>query len=271
MTMKPIWTRLGALLWVMTTFAVTEVGAQVDDTPATRLRPIDAPSAVDRYRPRQPGMSQPIRETAYQNAAGAPVRQAVWQQPQPFTAPALPSGGGFQLPPGDAAPLAAPSLPPSSATMPPRGAPASGGIVSEQSILQGRTLPSGPVQFQPVPSSSDLTPLAPPQLGGEFATVGNCCCVSAPSTYRAASSGGCGPSVTYQAAPAYVVPPVEIPAPAVMPPALVTAVPPPSTPKPLFSFGQERKPVLLGQGIVGQPVAYVPGERFRNALRYIFP
>lgn len=41
--------------------------------------------------------------------------------------------------------------------------------------------------------------------------------------------------------------------------------------RPLLGFGQDRYNVQLGRGIIGQPVAYVPGQPFRNFLRYIFP
>ncbi|MDZ4852525.1 MAG: hypothetical protein SGI77_24815 [Pirellulaceae bacterium] len=41
--------------------------------------------------------------------------------------------------------------------------------------------------------------------------------------------------------------------------------------RPLIGFGQDRYNVQLGRGIIGQPVAYVPGQPLRNFLRYIFP
>jgi hypothetical protein len=40
---------------------------------------------------------------------------------------------------------------------------------------------------------------------------------------------------------------------------------------PLISLGQDRYNVQLGRGIIGQPVAYVPGQWFRNFLRYVSP
>jgi hypothetical protein len=275
MTMNAFWTRVGALPLVMATVTITGATAQVADTPATRLSPIDAPSAVERYRPGPSEMSQRLRDTAYQSATdsswGVPVRHVAWQQSQPFGAPALPGGGGYQLPPSDTAPLAAPSLPPSSGVPLPSGTLPSPPIVSGPSILQGRSLPSSPIGLQPIRSSSDMTPLAPPQLGGEYATVGNCCCVSGPSTYRAASAGVCGPSLTYDVPQAYLPPPSEIPVPAVLPPTFVAPGASAAPIRPLLSFGQQYKPVELGRGIVGQPVAYVPGEPIRNFVRYIFP
>lgn len=41
--------------------------------------------------------------------------------------------------------------------------------------------------------------------------------------------------------------------------------------RPLFTFGQESKRVVVGQGFLGQPVAYVPGQWVRNSIRYLFP
>lgn len=41
--------------------------------------------------------------------------------------------------------------------------------------------------------------------------------------------------------------------------------------RPVVSFGQEKNPVVMGQGIVGQPTAYVPGQPIRNFFRYLFP
>ncbi len=40
---------------------------------------------------------------------------------------------------------------------------------------------------------------------------------------------------------------------------------------PLFSLGQENYNVQLGRGIIGQPTVYVPGQPFRNFLRYLSP
>ncbi len=41
--------------------------------------------------------------------------------------------------------------------------------------------------------------------------------------------------------------------------------------RPLFGFGQQNYNVQFGRGIFGQPVAYVPGQKFRNFFRYVFP
>ncbi len=247
---------------VVASFWASLSSGQSFDTPRTRLRPIDAPSAVDQYRPRT--ASRTLRETAYQNRsttqpAGPAVRQTVmWQQG--LEAPALP-GGGLQLPQSNlATPGVGPALPPS--------APVTAPAPSQ------RILPSTPANLQPAPaggisSASDLAPIAPPQLGGGgFATINNCSCISPPSGYTAASVG-CGPAVTYETPQTYIPPPAEIAAPAILPGGLTPTggAPLPS----LITFGQETNPVQIGQGIIGQPVAYVPGQPVRNFLRYLFP
>lgn len=137
----------------------------------------------------------------------------------------------------------------------------------------------------PAPPARDLTTLPPPQLGAaNFATINNCALVTPPSRYTANSGIPCGstgyavPS-SYAVPPTYVAPPAEFAAPAVMPPATFAppptiAVVPPSNAgpiRPLISFGQQRNPVQVGQGLWGQPVAYVPGQGVRNWVRYFFP
>jgi hypothetical protein len=147
----------------------------------------------------------------------------------------------------------------------------------------------GPAVVNP-PSASDYAAIPQPQLDNAFATMDNCRNVTGPSTYRAAGFFGCnqpaaytspvyGPPV-YGAPTTYVPPPSQI-APAVaLPPgatyspvSLTGSVPPviPGSPgfRPLFTLGQERNPVQVGQGFWGQPVAYVPGQTIRNGLRYI--
>jgi hypothetical protein len=36
-------------------------------------------------------------------------------------------------------------------------------------------------------------------------------------------------------------------------------------------MGQQQHPVQVGQGILGQPKAYVPGQGVRNFIRYLTP
>ncbi len=288
MWMRPAWALMGLATW-----AGGEVAAQSLDTPMTRLRPIGSPSAVDQYRP--VATLEPYRETAYQhpsrlvaNSVSSPtvvaipsvgdraantathsvVRHTVMHQQ--ITAPPLPgsqTGGSLPLPTSGIAlpvPVAPPTAPINS--MPPRGLPGHPGGYQPAPIVPSGTLGSG-----------DAAVIAPPELGSEFATIGNCNCVSGPSSYTAASGIGCGAPVSYNApasyaAPAYVPPPAQIAAPVVLP---TVAAPLPPTRvgpvRPLVTFGQQANTVQVGQGIVGQPVAYVPGQRFRNWVRYFFP
>ena len=128
----------------------------------------------------------------------------------------------------------------------------------------------------------DLAPVPPPRLESSgFATIDNCACISAPSSYSAASGIDCGSPAITPGAPAYAPPPARIPEPAIMPPA--AAVPPPPAGAPLapaangapvpslITLGQERYAVEVGQGLWGQPVAYVPGQHVRNWIRYLSP
>jgi hypothetical protein len=144
----------------------------------------------------------------------------------------------------------------------------------------GSSLPRQPAST----SASDYAAIPPPQLNNAFATMDNCRNISGPSSYRASGAFGCGapsygaPSygapVSYVPPPAQIAPLVALPPGATFTPAsMVGSVPPvmPGNPgyRPLISLGQESNPVQVGQGIIGQPVAYVPGQCFRNALRYI--
>lgn len=147
--------------------------------------------------------------------------------------------------------------------------------------------------LSPVPRSpggaggvtDDYAPLAQPRLDQGFATLGNCRNISGPSGYRADRMFTCGPPASYVTTigatappPTYLPPPAQLGPPATLPPVVVAPEPFPAGPtvipgnsghRPLISFGQERYLVQIGQGIFGQPVAYVPGQTFRNALRYI--
>ncbi|MCC9656615.1 hypothetical protein [Rhodopirellula halodulae] len=158
------------------------------------------------------------------------------------------------------------------------------------------------------PAPSDYAPVPPPQLSnGGFATMSNCALITAPSDYSAMSpySGygyGQGCNGTHGVAPVgYVPPPAQIASPAAIPASQVpvagttvtgvpiTTVPTTGTPAwngavtvppvnsttmtagpagALVDFGQGTNPVQVGPGLWGQPVAYVPGQSFRNWLRY---
>ncbi len=113
-----------------------------------------------------------------------------------------------------------------------------------------------------------MTPVPQPQLGSTWATADNCNLVSPPSGYRA-EFVPCGPApvvpLAYTAPPAVVVPPT------VMPGAAPPVLPATAGHRPLFTLGQEYYNVQLGQGIIGQPTAYVPGQHIRNFIRYLSP
>lgn len=138
---------------------------------------------------------------------------------------------------------------------------------------------------QSPPANTDYAPLAQPRLENHFATLSNCRNVSAPSGYRSDRILTCGPVATMVTTagasappPVYLPPPAQVGPPVVGPPATAPGapfapgqiiIPGPAGYRPLISFGQERYPVQVGQGIFGQPTAYVPGQTFRNAIRYI--
>jgi hypothetical protein len=249
--------------------AIPSVVAQSLDTPMTRLRPIGSPSAVDQYlAPSEPAR---FRETAYQQNAfpqQGQVRQAAMLQQ--MQAPQLPnsgqppanfnppqSGPNFALPPSSPAPVAVPQ-----ATAP-RGLPNPG--------FPGNLAPVPLNQTGPISSSSDRSIIAPPQLHDGYATINDCNCISAPSSYTATSwVEGCTP-VSYQSPQPYTAPPAEIAAPAILPGGVIAPAPTGVPASPLISFGQKALPLQIGPGLFGQPVAYVQGQRFRNWLRYIFP
>jgi hypothetical protein len=189
---------------------------------------------------------------------GLPINPNVSPQPRPSSSAPLVVGPGSVVPRMSA---------------PPNGMP--GGM--------------GPAAVNP-PSASDYAAIPQPQLDNAFATMDNCRNVTGPSPYRAAGFFGCnqpasytspvyGPPVygaptTYVPPPSQVAPAVALPAGATYSPvSMAGSVPPvlPGSPgyRPLFTLGQERNPVQVGQGFWGQPVAYVPGQTIRNGLRYI--
>lgn len=258
----------------------------------------------------QPAVTQPamLRETGYRNGLSNPssqnrqpffqpgaVRQTAMQfgfpadagsnVGPPETSPAPPnfnSPGAISnapLPPG---PLPQVQVP-SSQTLPQQN-------LGQQNLRQGNlpaTLPfPGPTTAVPIGPRSDYAPMSTPSLGGSISNINNCANVTGPSGYSAAFSSPCGCApVAYQAPvpQAFQAPPAQIAAPAIVPGgqfsapsfgAPVMGAPAALNPAPvgsLLSFGQERYPVQVGQGLLGQPKAYVPGQTFRNWLRYFTP
>ena len=145
--------------------------------------------------------------------------------------------------------------------------------------MTGGTIATTPTPIPPMVSATrDLLPVAAPQLNDEFATIDNCSLVSPPSGYVAETGWKqYAPTSARTTTPVpYVAPaPTVATAPIATPPVIPDASTMPKgsgVPRhSLVSFGQDRNPIVVGQGLVGQPVAYVPGQPFRNALRYIFP
>ncbi|WP_442507425.1 hypothetical protein SH528x_006346 [Novipirellula sp. SH528] len=252
-----------------------------------------------------------VRQAMMQQSVTAPQlppdTSSMGLPPNSFAVPSTspvnnPPPSGFTPPPSSFTPPpntqpAAPSLPPSMPSSPP---------VAASPFNQGAprtTLPSNSNAFSPAPpplapglsgqnslpyspnSSSDLTPLAQPELQSEFATMGNSPCVTAPSSYTAACASPYMPVSYYASDPCAVpatLPPTYAPAPTFAPAPMVGVAPPaaygtpisPGTAAPigsLFTLGQERNLVQVGQGLWGQPVAYVPGQGVRNWIRYFFP
>jgi hypothetical protein len=219
---------------IITAICSPDTEAQSPDTPMTRMRPIGSPSAVDQYRQPTAPISRELHETAYQS----PVRQTVMLQQGGLTSPPLPPG-----------PMALPSNP-----------------------VANTQVPTGGSDFRPVPQ---------PQLQNSFATIDNCNLITPASAYSAAFGQGCG-NTGYVVPQSYVPqtigtpltytpPPAEIAAPAILPNNAGMGARAGAPIRSLVTLGQERFPVRVGQGLWGQPVAYVPGQPARNWMRYFFP
>lgn len=186
-----------------------------------------------------------------------------------------------------------PSAPPPSSSLPMNAAPTQT-LPINPNLSRGvpaTTVPRSSLPTQSVPGgANDYAAIAQPQLGNGFATMDNCRNITGPSTYRAAGFFGCGqptasgspsfgpPSyttpATYVAPPSQIAPAVGLPPGATFAPVGIAGSVPPVLPgspgyRPLVSFGQGRNPVQVGQGLWGQPVAYVPGQSFKNVLRYL--
>ncbi|MEC8474665.1 MAG: hypothetical protein VXZ38_08450 [Planctomycetota bacterium] len=128
--------------------------------------------------------------------------------------------------------------------------------------------------------SQDVPAYAPfsvPDSSEQYATMNNSTFVSPPSNYIAATSWGrnCKPKSVGTGMPHPIEAASNIKSPmnglvGVSTGTLLEQYP--SIPDgPFMTMGQERTRVVVGQGIVGQPVAYVPGQWVRNSLRYLFP
>lgn len=272
--------RLAALAILAASALDSSLAAEDFRNPQTRLQPIGTPSAVDRYR------GQPVHQTAAVAGSGN-VRQAVMMQAEASP----PSTGGMGLPESGADPSSGPVYvaPTDSGTAPlPRGdAPPATESRSDQQPRPGQS------QLTPVPQTGpptagggpqDNAPIPQPQLHTRFANLGNCRNVSAPSGYRSDRIGSCGPPPGYVTTvgasappPVYTPPPAQLGPPTTVHPHQLgvplasgqTVLPGSPGYRPLISFGQQRYPVQVGQGLFGQPTAYVPGQSVRNVIRYL--
>ena len=299
---------------------VVSVQAQSPETPMTRLQPIDAPSAVDRYvrPPGSHGRTDPDSPVVTAPVVTAPAVTAQWESnAASATEAAYTVRAQFQLPgntpppvaPSDATLMPPPSLgttqppttgtvlgpttqPPTTGTVlgpttqtvmppgPPFSAPAPGTMSPTMPVAPPTAPPRG-LPMGAATSSSDLSPMGQPQLNDQFATIDNCSCVSPPSGYVAATGWNqCAPTTSYAVTPTtppYLAPaaPPTVPAPVAGAPVIPDASTMPKgsgVPRhSLISLGQDRNPIVVGQGIIGQPVAYVPGQPVRNWFRWLFP
>ncbi|WP_153555903.1 hypothetical protein [Roseimaritima sediminicola] len=287
----------------------TFLSAAAAESPQTRtdqaaarakLRPLGTPGLVDALR--QSAAVPAGYQRPEQSASKPVIRQTAMMQ----------ASGPMGLPPGAAAtpPDAGPAAAPPTMTPPPGAATPLGGSPAAPSTrpvapplagenlqpvpLDNRQLPSPPAALpggalpggalpggDRSPPAADLTPVPQPGLEASMATVDNCACVSAPSSYNAGGLWQCGPEyvvpcsatvpATVPATTPYIAPPAVVAPPVAMPAVATTAVVPTAGCRPLFTLGQDPTNVQIGQGIIGQPKAYVPGQNVRNFIRYFTP
>lgn len=290
---------------------VSAQGVGSQSSAASRMQSIGSSGLLEAYRSQyeNPRITQSVtRQVGYRAAIESPqvaqassggnafaqhrshpaVQRTVWMQQMGMPDTGMPSAGGQPMSsPGAALPNSAlPGTP--NAGLPADNLPESMPFTE----TTPRSLPSPQptstlAENMAVPSPSDTAPMDAPSLRtNSFARMDNCNLITPPSQYMAASVyGGCGsvaPMGYAVVAPTSL--PAEIAAPATMPPltttvpvatappTIATAVPSAAAPaRALVSFGQERLMVQIGQGLWGQPVAYVPGQSVRNWLRYFSP
>lgn len=230
----------------------------------------------------QSGFAAPPLPTAGAAPMVSPANQGMGFPSQTVTPPSglqEPNvGAPFGLPPesGVPMPMSNPVTSPT-AMAPPTGLPPA----LPMSPAASRNVPVvGLPSTQVNPLNADMLPIARPQLSDSFATVGNSCCVSPPSTYVAAMGFGNCVGGSYQPATtqSYIATGPQVANPPQVAPAVPSGLVPvtrPSAPgvptRPLINLGQNKNAVVVGQGLIGQPVAYVPGQYIRNWIRYVSP
>ena len=285
------------------------LGAATNVQSGPQFVPLGTRSLVDQYRSDRGG--QPSRSKAgggEYRAGQNSKRYLVRLQQNGFAAPplpatsaapmALPDNGAMSFPSQTASPqsgfqepsVGAPfAMPPSSVEPAPMSNPVNSPVgiapptgpppalpmnLPVSNNLPGASFPS----TQSLPDGADMFPIARPQLNDGFATVGNSCCVSAPSNYVAAMGLGSCVGYPQTASQGYIATGPQM----ANPPQAASAVPSGLVPvtrpsargvpkRPLINLGQDKNAVVVGQGVIGQPVAYVPGQCVRNWIRYIFP
>jgi hypothetical protein len=239
-------------------FAESLVQSRPD--PSANFRPIGNGSAVDRFRPsaEAPNATSDLGSVAITSrSVDTAIRQAAFKQD--FVAP----------------PVTTPVAPPVNNV-----APFSTGSAGTNGVGGATPLPSNGSGNAPLvrgnapttplpqsPSASDLTPIPQPQINPGWATTGNSPLVTGPSGYHA-EFWDCGAPTVIPAGgnPFIFYPQTTMPnSPASL------AVAPKAGPRPIFTLGQENYNVQLGQGIIGQPTVYVPGQPIRNFFRYLSP
>lgn len=152
--------------------------------------------------------------------------------------------------------------------------------------LQGSPLPGTPSSSPAISSGPAAVPapgtriIAPAPSSTVIGPAGGgCACGSSPTVIQQRPV----PSITYGARPATVY----TPAPVVVQQRYVPALPPTTTAvvgaapaAPIVQAGlppllpltrPAARPVFVSEGLLGQPVVYVPGQPVRNLLRYLTP
>lgn len=293
------------VFFILALVNIDGVGAQDTQPYFTQIRSISEPSAVDRYQSLR--LSTPMQSSGVTSAKlplvdqlaenqveaeVSDVQQVQFQLPAPGSSAA--SGGDFLNPSNGPATLDPVDETPAFPFSAEQGGEQSigGGMAREQETVdsgsQLRSLPLGvgsnsrelgstPLEVDSQNNRNEgYAPFESPNLGNQYATMNNSTFVSAPSGYDAttfwgrncvsvsASKSGTGvrpmrsgesstPRLTRVLNQEFL--------------ANYPAVPT----RPLLSFGQEQHGVVVGQGMLGQPVAYVPGQWVRNSVRYLFP
>lgn len=271
----------------------------------TQIRSIAEPSAVDRYQ--SPRLSTPVQSSSVASAKVplvgisaanqveteiSDIQQVQFQLPAPGSSAA--SGGDFLNPDDGPATLGPVEETPAFPFSSEQGGEQSiqGGVGRGQETVdsgsQLRSLPLGVGSNSRELGSTRLevdsqssrnegyAPFESPNLGNQYATMNNSTFVSAPSGYDATTSWGRNcVSVGASTSGTWVRPMQSGEGSAaglvrVLNRELLANYPAVPT-RPLLSFGQEQHRVVVGQGMLGQPVAYVPGQWVRNSLRYLFP